>query len=418
MVGGEPVHTLTPVGIVAALVLLALFCVINAIGVKFFTQINNVLVWWKLAVIALVVVLFLVTTFHGANFTSHGFAPSGGKAMFTAISTSGITFSYLGFRQAIELAGESNDPKRNVPFAVIGSVVICMVVYVLLQIAFIAALSGGDLAHGWSELSFTNDFGPLAAVSTAIGLGWLATILYIDAVVSPGDTGLIYSAVTARLGYTMARNGNAPQAIGRLSTRGVPWVSLLITFVVAAIMLLPFPSWQQLVGLVTSATVMSFASAVGRRRHPAARLLLGQHDHLLDRLEDELEVLHHHRLRVRADGDLRRDRPAQVQDGLEGRRLLGDPLAGRHRADQLPGRLRRRPGRLHGPREGLRRQRRLERGDLLPRAQDAAARRACTREHRRPPPRRGRVRGRPGDLGMTAVRGPSPETGLAQVRHR
>jgi len=175
MVGGEPVHTLTPVGIVAALVLLAIFCVINAIGVKFFTQINNVLVWWKLAVIALVVVLFLVTAFHGANFTSHGFAPEGGKAMFTAISTSGITFSYLGFRQAIELAGESNDPKRNVPFAVIGSVVLCMVIYVLLQIAFIGALSGGDLAHGWSQLSFTNDFGPLAAVSTAIGLGWLAT---------------------------------------------------------------------------------------------------------------------------------------------------------------------------------------------------------------------------------------------------
>jgi amino acid transporter len=269
MVGGEPVHTLTPVGIVAALVLLALFCVINAIGVKFFTQINNVLVWWKLAVIALVVVLFLVTAFHGANFTSHGFAPMGGKAMFTAISTSGITFSYLGFRQAIELAGESNDPKRNVPFAVIGSVVLCMVIYVLLQIAFIAALSGGDLAHGWSELSFTNDFGPLAAVSTAIGLGWLATILYIDAVVSPGDTGLIYSAVTARLGYTMARNGNAPEAIGRLSTRGVPWVSLIITFVVAAIMLLPFPSWQQLVGLVTSATVMSFAS--GPLAHAALR---------------------------------------------------------------------------------------------------------------------------------------------------
>jgi amino acid transporter len=269
MVDGEPVHTLTPVGIVTALVLLALFCVINAVGVKFFTQINNVLVWWKLAVITLVVILFLVTAFHSANFSDHGFTPYGGKAMFTAISTSGITFSYLGFRQAIELAGESDNPRKNVPFAVIGSIVICMVIYVLLQIAFIGALSGGDLSKGWESLSFTNDFGPLAAVSTAIGLGWLATILYIDAVVSPGDTGLIYSAVTARLGYTMARNGNAPSGIGRLSDRGVPWVSLLITFVVGAVMLLPFPSWQQLVGLVTSATVMSFAS--GPITHAALR---------------------------------------------------------------------------------------------------------------------------------------------------
>jgi amino acid transporter len=276
MVDGSPVHTLTPVGIVVALVLLALFCIINAIGVRFFAQVNNVLVWWKLAVIVLVIIMFLVTAFHGANFSDHGFAPYGGKAMFTAISTSGITFSYLGFRQAIELAGESSNPRRNVPFAVIGSVIICMAVYVLLQIAFIGALSGGDLSKGWSALSFTNDFGPLAAVSTAIGLGWLATILYIDSVISPGDTGLIYSAVSARLAYTMSRNGNAPGGVGRLSTRGVPWVSLIIVFVVSAIMLLPFPSWQQLVGLVTSATVMSFVS--GPLTHSALRRELPDHD--------------------------------------------------------------------------------------------------------------------------------------------
>ncbi len=213
MVGGEPVHTLTPVGIAVALLLLALFCVINAVGVRFITQINNVLVWWKLVVIVVVIVLFLVTAFNGANFSSHGFSPSGGQAIFTAISTSGITFSFLGFRQGIELAGESDDPKRNVPFAVIGSVIICMVIYILLQVAFIGALRKGDLAHGWSALSFTNDFGPLAAISTAIGLGWLATVLYVDAVISPGDTGIIYSAVTARLGCTLARNGNAPAAV-------------------------------------------------------------------------------------------------------------------------------------------------------------------------------------------------------------
>ncbi|MFB9834216.1 APC family permease [Actinoallomurus acaciae] len=274
-------HTLTPVGIAVALLLLA--------------------------------VAFLVTAFHAANFSDQGFAPAGSKAMLTAISTSGITFSYLGFRQAIELAGESDNPRRNVPSAVVGSVIICMAIYVLLQIAFIGALSGGDLAHGWSKLSFTNDFGPLAAVSTAIGLGWLATILYVDAVVSPGDTGLVYSAVTSRLGYTMARNGAAPGGIGRLSRRGVPWMSLIITFVVAAIMLLPFPSWQQLVGLVTP------VPALGRRHDPAAGVLLGQPDHLLDRLEHEREVLRHRRVRVRPDGDLRGDRPAHAQDGVEGR---------------------------------------------------------------------------------------------------
>jgi len=278
MVDGETVHTLTAPGFVAAIVLLALYCIINVIGVKFFAQINNVLVWWKLAVIIVVIVLFLVTAFNAANFTSHGFFlspskdnPGGIQSVFTAISTAGITFSYLGFRQGIELAGETSNPKKNVPFAVIGSVAICTLIYIGLQIAFIAAVSPADIAKsgGWPGLEFTNDFGPLAAIASAIGLAWLAVVLYIDSVISPGDTGLIYTAVTSRLGYTMAKNGNAPQSVASLTKSGVPWVSTIITFVISLIMLLPFPSWQQLVGLVTSATVMSFGA--GPLAHAALR---------------------------------------------------------------------------------------------------------------------------------------------------
>jgi len=277
-VNGETVHTLTPVGIGAAIVLLAIYCVINVVGVKFFAQINNVLVWWKLIVIIVVVVLFIVTAFHAANFTSHGFFlsptkenPGGIQSVFTAIATAGITFSFLGFRQGIELAGESKNPQRNVPFAVVGSVAICAVIYILLQIAFIGAVSPSDVAKsgGWPGLEFTNDFGPLAAIAGAIGLVWLAWVLYADSIISPGDTGLIYTAVTSRLGYTMAKNRNFPSAVGKLTQSGVPWVSTLITFIISLIMLLPFPSWQQLVGLVTSATVMSFGA--GPLAHAALR---------------------------------------------------------------------------------------------------------------------------------------------------
>jgi amino acid transporter len=262
VVGGETVHTLRPVGIVLAVLLLALFCVVNVVGVRFFTQINNVLVWWKLAVIVLVIIAFVVTVFHGGNFTSHQFAPSGAHGIFTAIATAGITFSFLGFRQGIELAGETSNPRRNVPFAVVGSVVITMVTYIGLQIAFIGAVRPADLAssHGWAKLAFNNDFGPLAAIASAIGLTWLAVLLYVDAIVSPGDTGLIYNAVTSRLGYVMARNGNAPAGLARLNRNGVPWVATGVTFVLGLIFLLPFPSWQQLVGLVTSSTVLSFGS--------------------------------------------------------------------------------------------------------------------------------------------------------------
>jgi amino acid transporter len=264
-------HTLTGLGYLVAVLGMAFFVVVNYFGIRWFARLNNIAVWWKLGVITAVIIAFLVTAFHSENFTSHGFQTDGMQGIFTAIATGGIVFSYLGFRQGIELAGESRNPRRNIPIAVIGSVLLTAVIYILLQIAFIAAVRPSDLArsHGWTSLNFANDFGPLAAIASLIGLGWLATVLYVDAVVSPADTGLIYTTVTGRVSYAMGRNGNAPRILARTTPRGVPLVSLFVTFVVGLIVFLPFPSWQQLVGFVTSATVLSFGAgtlAIGALR--------------------------------------------------------------------------------------------------------------------------------------------------------
>ena len=260
-VNGETVYTLTTLGYVAAVVLMALFVLVNYFGIRWFARINNALVSWKIFIILLVVIVFLVTAFHGSNFTSQGFAPSGVHGIFTAIATSGIVFSYLGFRQGIELAGETDNPRRNVPIAVVGSVLLTGVIYIALQVAFIGSLSPDAFAKGWDSLSLgDNDFGPLAQVATLLGVGWLAVLLYIDAVVSPGDTGLIYTTITSRISFAMARNGNAPQTLARTTTKGVPLIGLGLAFVIGLIAFLPFPSWQQLVGFVSSATVLSFAS--------------------------------------------------------------------------------------------------------------------------------------------------------------
>ncbi|NHA66930.1 APC family permease [Phycicoccus flavus] len=259
-VGGSTVHTLTGLGLVVAVVLMAVFVVVNYVGVRWFARVNTVLVWWKLAIITIVIGAFLLTSFHGSNFTSQGFRPEGWHGVFTAIATSGIVFSFLGFRQGIELAGETDNPRRNVPLAVIGSVLATGLIYVLLQVAFIGALRPQDFADGWARVSFTGDFGPLAAIASFLGLAWLAVLLYVDAVVSPADTGLIYITVTSRISYAMSRNGNAPQALGRTTDRGVPLVSMGVAFVVGLVLFLPFPSWQQLVGFITSATVLSFGS--------------------------------------------------------------------------------------------------------------------------------------------------------------
>ncbi len=257
----DGVPVLEPGGYAAAVVLMAVFSLINVLGVRAFARFNTALVWWKLLIIVVVIVAFIVTAFAPDNFSATaGFAPYGADSIFSAIATAGIVFSYLGFRQGVELAGESSNPKRNVPFAVIGSVLLTMIIYTALQVAFIGAVPDKGIAGGWEGLSFDNDFGPLAGLASILGVTWLAIALYADAIISPADTGLIYSATTSRLAYAMGRNGNAPERLTKLNKRGVPWVAVLVTFVVGLFVFLPFPAWQKLVGFITSATVLSFSS--------------------------------------------------------------------------------------------------------------------------------------------------------------
>jgi amino acid transporter len=103
--------------------------------------------------------------------------------------------------------------------------------------------------------------GPFAQLATLVGVGWLAAILYADAIISPGGTGLIYTTSTSRVSFGLSRNGYAPTGYEATNRRGVPWVGLITAFVVGCICFLPFPSWKSLVGLITAASVLMYAGA-------------------------------------------------------------------------------------------------------------------------------------------------------------
>ncbi|MFH8493403.1 APC family permease [Streptomyces coeruleorubidus] len=253
--------TLTTSGFVVAVVLMAVFVVINFLGVRILAHTNSAATWWKVAVPLAAIFIIAAGNFHPGNFTEHGFAPFGAHGVLSAVSSSGIIFALLGFEQAIQLAGESRDPARDLPRATLGSVAIGAAIYVLLQIVFIAALPLTAFAHGWSKLDYPGLSGPWAGLATLLGLGWLSVVLYLDAVVSPGGTGLIYTTATSRVSYGLARNGYAPKIFTRTDARGVPWFGLIVSFVTGVVCFLPFPSWQQLVGFITSASVLMYAGA-------------------------------------------------------------------------------------------------------------------------------------------------------------
>ncbi|MEU8994880.1 APC family permease [Streptomyces caniferus] len=253
--------TLTPSGFIVALVLMAIFVAVNFLGVKVLAHTNSAATWWKIAVPLGAIFIIAATNFQPHNFTSHGFAPFGAKGVLSAISTSGIIFALLGFEQAIQLAGESRNPKRDLPRATIGSVVIGAVIYILLQVVYIGALPLASFAHGWAKLDYAGISGPWAGLATVVGLGWLGWVLYADAIISPGGTGLIYTTSTSRISYGLSKNGYAPRLFEKTDGRGVPWFGLIISFVTGVICFLPFPSWQELVSFITSASVLMYAGA-------------------------------------------------------------------------------------------------------------------------------------------------------------
>jgi amino acid transporter len=272
--GGQ--HVLTASGLAVAIGLMALFTAVNFLTVRRLAQANSAITWWKVTIPVLTIIVLLVTSFHGSNFSAaNGFAPSGAAGVLGAISTSGIIFALLGFEQADQLAGEAANPRRDIPRAVIGSILIGAVIYILLQIAFLGALPASKIGNTWEHSPFVDFSGPFANVATAVGLGWLATIIYIDAVISPGGTGLIYTTATSRVSYGLSKNGYFPGFYERTTGRGIPWAGLITSFVVGCICFLPFPSWQSLVGLITSASVLMYGGAplalgAFRSRLPAA----------------------------------------------------------------------------------------------------------------------------------------------------
>ena len=104
------VTVLTTVGIVISVALMALFTVINLLGVATLAKSNNAIMVWKIAIPFLAVIVIMILSFHATNFfhPSHGgFMPFGIQGVLSAIATGGIIFSYQGFEQAIQFGGDA-----------------------------------------------------------------------------------------------------------------------------------------------------------------------------------------------------------------------------------------------------------------------------------------------------------------------
>lgn len=279
-VNGQEQELLGPAGIGFAVGLMLFFLALNIFGVRLLAEWNRWFTWWKIVIpITTFCMLFLV--FKGSNFTEYGgFFPMGNGALFQAMSISGIAFAFLGFRQAIEYGGEGKNPAKDIPRATIWSVVITTAIYVGLQIGMIGALDWGDIGiapGSWSELSGASWAAtPLYSAMVAAAVPAMLTFgnfLLVDAGISPSGAGWIYSGTTARASYGLSVHHYAPKVLQWHNRFGIPWVSVIIAFVVGCVFFVPAPSWAQLVEFITSVTVLTMiiggmGTAVLRRTAP------------------------------------------------------------------------------------------------------------------------------------------------------
>jgi amino acid transporter len=242
------------------LALLLLFFALNYYSVKTFAKANNIISVFKFVVPVLVIVM-LLTHFHPANLSIHGLAPNGLSGVEAAVSAGGIIFAYLGLTPIVSVASEVRDPQRTIPIALILSVVLSTVIYVLLQLAFLGGIPTDMLSGGWSGMDKAFAL-PYHDIALALGFGWLATLVVCDAVISPSGTGNIYMNATPRIVYGWARSGGFFPALTRIDrASGIPRPALWLTLALSIFWTLPFPSWEALIQVVSAALVLSYAVA-------------------------------------------------------------------------------------------------------------------------------------------------------------
>jgi amino acid transporter len=248
---------LTPVGFAVCAVAVGIFAVLNLLAVRWLLHVNSTVTWWKIAIPALTGIALLVGTHRGGALSAdpHGYSVNG---IFVALPAAGIIFSYLGFRTAIDLGGESANPHRDIPLAVIVSVILSAAIYILLQFAFLYALSPTDVAHGWAKLSFAGQTGPFAGLAMSVGMAWLAALLYADAYVSPSGTAFMSVTAGSRILYGIGETRCGPRWLTALTGAKIPWAAILVMWVVGILFLLPFPAWQLLVAFITSIGVLTY----------------------------------------------------------------------------------------------------------------------------------------------------------------
>ena len=206
-------------------------------GVSESAKVNNIIVAIKVSVlVAFIVVGGLIVLSHLGELVTRNWTPfipdnqGPGKFGVDGImrAASIVFFAYIGF-EAVSTAGqEAKDPKRDMPFGIIGSLVVCTVIYML-----VAAIM--TLLVPYQSLNVPD---PVAVVVDSFGpaWSWLAKLIKIGAIIGLTSVVLVLMYGQTRIFYTMARDGLLPRVFATVHPRfKTPYINTMLVGVITAV---------------------------------------------------------------------------------------------------------------------------------------------------------------------------------------
>ncbi|HEX6904751.1 MAG TPA: amino acid permease [Thermoanaerobaculia bacterium] len=204
-----------------AFAIVMLITVVLVIGIRESAWFNSAMVVLKLAIIGFFIVLgfFYVDK---ANWTP--FAPNGLPSIFTAAAI--IFFAYIGFDAVSTAAEESKNPRRDMPVAIIASLVVCTLIYIVVALVLTGMLPYTQL--GTAE--------PLATAFSARGMLWPTIIIALGAVFATTSVLLVFQLGQPRIFFSMARDGLLPQWAARVHPKyRTPHITTWLTGILVAV---------------------------------------------------------------------------------------------------------------------------------------------------------------------------------------
>ena len=203
-----------------AIIIVAAVTWILVIGIKESATANNIMVALKV-VILLFFIIVGIKYVKPENWTP--FMPNGFEGVWTGASL--IFFSFIGFDAISTAAEECKNPGRDMPIGIIGSLIICTIIYV----ATAVVLTG---IQPWTQMGVAD---PLAAAFAALGLNWVAGIIALGAVISMTAVLLVFQLGQPRIFFAMSRDGLLPKYFAKVHPKyQTPHITTIWTGVVVA----------------------------------------------------------------------------------------------------------------------------------------------------------------------------------------